>query len=497
MQGAILRKPSCETDSSKGTLPPVATAAALVLTLLTGCGFQPLPEGLDAETLAALAQDTVNPPEVSTGKAYRIGTLGGPLAEELAASFTFTPYDNTSTDAPIFIADTALAGLTNAQKAGIIATLQARNPILLVHADATTINALIDLLQQLPFDFSMPNGFTYADVFAVDTEPSGDVYHWSMYEPEDSAADPDGPGDQQGRVNMLIDWLAANGHRDGVSAAARIAASSSLQRAAAAAGQELTELASAFIKQDNFSNSGNNYQVSHYVYGCHSQDTGDDWIYVQQRGLFYAGGAYKGRFQRYPNGQAGESVFWYLGNVDLDIGLTGFDGNTSNVGLQQASPETANNVAQVTTGVSWNVGGDISYSKEGPAISLSGGVTISNSTTFNVQDCEVVNKSASRGNNAAWSYQFKRCDTSAEIGYAHLTDPPRLATTTFQPVNQWIWRMSPTVRSAMPPMHVKLAVNLVSSTGIMTFVWTAHPEHNIQGKTWEYDVPFSFPPIAP
>jgi len=475
----------------------ISTTAASVLLLLSGCVPQASQEEVDAATREVLARDTVNIPVFETGKVYLIGTLSGPLTQELTASFTFTPYDATATDAPIFIADTALAGLSDEQKAGIVATLQARNPILLVHAGSALVNALIDLLQDPQFDFVMPDGVEYVDVFAVDTETSGDVYHWSMYQPEDSAADPDGPGDQQGRVNLLVDWLAANGHRDHGSAAARIAAQSNLQRAAADAGQELTELASAFIKQDNFSNSGNNYQISHYVYGCHSHDTGDDWIYVQQRSIFYAGGAYRGRLQRYPNNQAGESVLWYLGNIDLDTSLTGYDGNTSSVGLQQASPETANNVAQVTTGVSWNVGGDVSYSKDGPAISLSGGVTISNSTTFNVQDCEVVNKSASRGNNAAWSYEFKKCDTWAEIGYAHLTDPPRLATTTFQPVNQWIWRMSPTVRTAKPPLHVKLAVNLVATTGKMTFVWTAHPEHTLQAAKWEYDVPFRFPLIAP
>ncbi len=475
----------------------ISITAAAALLLLSGCIPQLFPELPDPAVLETILQNTVNLPDVSTAKVYRIGTFAGPLTEELAASFTFTPYDDTSTDAPIFIADTALAGLSDAQKAGIVATFQARNPILIVRADAAAADALIDLLQGDPFDFEMPSAVAYADVFAVDTESNGDIYHWSMYQPEDSAADPDGPGDQQGRVNLLVAWLESNGHRTDGSGAVLSTARSNLQRAAAAAGQELTELASAFIKQDNFSNSGNNYQVSHYVYGCHSNDTGDDWIYVQQRGLFYAGGAYKGRFQRYPNGQAGESVFQYLGNVDLDIGLSGYDGNTASVGLQQSSPETANNVAQVTTGVSWNVGGDVSFSKEGPAISLTGGVTISNSTTFNVQDCEVVNSSASRGNNAAWSYQFKRCDTWAEIGYAHLYDPPKLATTTFQPVNQWIWRMSPSVRATRPPLHVKLGVNLVSSTGKMTFIWTAHPEHDVKSASWEYDVPFAFPPIAP
>ena len=470
-----------------------------VLVLLCGC-VPPFGQDVDeaeADARETLTQDTVNAPEVANGRVYQIGTFAGPLAEELSASFTFTPYDGTATDAPIFIADTAIDGLSDAQKAGIVATLQARNPVLLVHAGTAAVNTLIDLLHAEQSDFAMPAGVEYVDFFAVDTEVNGDLYLWTMYQPEDSAADPDGPGDQQGRVNLLVAWLDTNGNRDDGSAAARTAARASLKQAAADSGQELTDLASAFIKQDNFSRDGNNYQLSHYVYGCHSQATGDDWIYVQQRGIFYAGGAYKGRYERYPSNNAGEGAFWYLGNVDMDTGLSGYDYNTASVGLQQANPETANNVAQVTTGVSWNVGGEVSLSKEGPAVSVTGGVTISNSTTVNVQDCEVINRSASRGNNAAWSYQFKKCESWASIVYAHLYDPPKLATTTFQPFNQWIWRMSPSVRAAKPPMRVKLSLNLVYTVGKVTFLWASKPEHTLAPASWEYDVPFTFPPIAP
>ena len=316
---------------------------------------------------------------------------------------------------------------------------------------------------------SCPREPQYVDLFAVDVEADGDVYHWAMYPPTDSVEDPDGTGDQQGRVNILISWLQANGQRDDVEQAARVAAADTLQKAAAAGGQELTSLASAFVKQDNFTEWGNNYQISHYVYGCHSITTGDDWIYVQQRCLFYAGGAYKGKIEWYKGG-AGACAYWYLDTINLDTVLKGYDYNPSAVGLQQSSPETANNVTQVTSGVSWNIGGEVSVGKEGPSAKISGGVTISNSTTVNVQDCETVNKSASRNNNAAWSFQFNKSNSIAYIGYAGVTDPPKLATTTFQPFNQWIWRVSPSARAATPPMHVKFSVSLVGTTGM----WGLH-----------------------
>src|SRR5262245_12770981 len=135
-----------------------AITAASLLVFVTGCVPQATPEQTDAATKEVLTRDTVNIPDFATGKFYLIGTLAGPLTQELSASFSFTPYDGTSTDAPIFIADTALAGLTDPQKAGIIATLAARNPILLVHAGAADINTLIDLIQDPQFDFVMPDG---------------------------------------------------------------------------------------------------------------------------------------------------------------------------------------------------------------------------------------------------------------------------------------------------------------------------------------------------
>ena len=470
--------------------------ACMALLLSYGCAPPVNTDNVDSAMKDDLLQDATITAEVNSGKAYLIGTLDGTLASALTASIRFTPYDGSATDGPIFLSQSTLNGLSDTQKSGMVAAFQARAPIVLVNAGADAVNNLLEILGQ-PFDFVLPAGAGYVELFAVDTEAGGDVYHWTMYPPTDTSEDPDGSGDQQTRANLLVDWLKANGQRTDVDETARRAATADLQSAAAAGGQELTQLASAFVKQDNFTKWGNNYQISHYVYGCHSITTGDDWIYVQQRCLFYAGGAYKGNIQWYKGG-AGACAFWYLDNITLDTVLKGYDYDPASVGLQQASPETANNVTQLTSGVSWNIGGEVSVGKDGPAAKISGGVTISNTTTVNVQDCEIVNQSASRNNNAAWSFQFKRSGTVAYIGYADVTNPPRLATTTFQPFNQWIWRVSPSARAANPPMHIKFNVSLVGTTGMWDFMWVAHPAHTpLDGGSWEYDVPFAYPPIAP
>jgi hypothetical protein len=176
--------------------------------------------------------------------------------------------------------------------------------------------------------------------------------------------------------------------------------------------------------------------------------------------------------------------------------MKGYDNNAVAVGMQQSSPETANNTDTVTSGVSFNIGGKVSVSPSGPGAEISGGVTISNSRTVTIKDCNAINKSNDRQNNAHWLYQFKRCNTVPYFLYAGLTDPPSLAINTFQPLNQWIWRMNPELRQNKIPMHVKLKVGLVGTLGVVDFYWLSHPVQNtLDGGTWEYNINIPYPGV--
>ena len=426
--------------------------ACIALSLSWGCVVQPSEEATTAAMKAALLEDAKATPETYTGKAYLIGTLDGTLAPALNASITFTPYNGTATDGPIFLSQSGLTSLSAADRTGIIATFQAHAPIILVNANEAAVNSLIQILHGQRFRFVKPPKAEYVELFAIDTEPNGNVYHWAMYPPANTTEDPDGQGDQQARVNGLIAWLKQDSQRDGGGQAAKTVAAMSLKDAAAADGspsQELTELASAFVRQDNFAQYGNTYQIAHYVWGCHSLTTGDDWIYVQQKCGFNAQGAYKGKIE-WAHGGPVATAFWYLGTIALNSSIFGYESDPSSVSLQQSSPETVNNVTEVESGADWEIGGEASAGKEGGEAKISAGVSINNSTSFEVEDCTVTNQSQGTGNNAAWSYQFKTCDAIPYIGYTDLTDPPSLATGNFSPVNQWIWRLSPYVRSTPP-----------------------------------------------
>jgi hypothetical protein len=458
-----------------------------------GCDYVLLdvPEllGIDDDT----AGETESQVEVYDGKVYLIGTLTGTLKEEFEETMTFTDYVAGATDGAIVISSDALGSLTQEQLDGLSTAFAAQQPIILVQATAEQITSFGLQFIGDSFTYNLPDGMTYAEVYAVDMEEGGDIWQWSLY-PPDLTNDEDGEdseAEQESRLGELIDWMQENSERmESAEAEEALENAKSAIAAGATTSNDLTQLASAFVEQSNFSYCGNRYQIAHFVYSCHSYATGEDWFYVQQQCVFNGSGAYKAKEVKSNQERKG----WYMDNIEIDTTMQGYDDNAAAVGMLQSNPETANNVETVTSGVSFTIGGDVGVSSTGPSGKISGGVTINNSKTISVKDCEVVNKSNDRTNNAHWNYIFKRCNTIGYMLYAALTDPPKLSVNSFQPVNQWIWRTAAEVRNKKTPMHVKLTVNLCWTRGVIDWWWLSHPKHETKGQTWEYNVYIPYPP---
>jgi hypothetical protein len=446
----------------------------------------------DLPSLVGLDDDSGTESQLKTydGKVYLIGTLTGDLKEELEDSITFTDYVAGSTDGAIVISSDALGSLTQDQLDGLATAYEADLPIALVNA---TEDQIITFGQQFideSFTYNLPQGVDYAEIYAIDQEEGGHVWQWSLY-PPDLTDDEDSDTEQQSRLNELIDWLKENSSRMESAEAVEATDNAKSEAADAATTNDLTQLASAFVNQSNFSYWGNRYQITHFVYSCHSFATGDDWFYVQQQCVFYGGGAYGEKTVSYNQ----ETKGWYMDNIELDSCMNGYDYNSTAVGMIQSSPETANKETSVTSGVEFTIGGEVGVAKDGPSAKISGGVTISNSRTVSVKDCEVINSSNDRDNNAHWNYKFNRCDSVTYFLYAGVTDPPSLSIKTFQPVNQWIWRMKPTLRNNNVPMHVKLDVTLCRTSGVVQFYWKTRPDQQTTyGGSWEYNVYIPYPP---
>jgi hypothetical protein len=187
---------------------------------------------------------------------------------------------------------------------------------------------------------------------------------------------------------------------------------------------------------------------------------------------------------------------YYVGEYEMNNWMDAVSG----VSLMKADPQNANNVSQVTSGVDWNIGGSIGFQGANVTGSLNAGVTIRNSTTFNISDCDVTNLSGCNGKNPMWRYTFKKpTQTSHWWGfYAKLSEPPILSRSNFQPVNQWIWRFDPSVRDNGWKYFTSLpVVRLAQSIGGTVVFWisNADPTHIWFNRSEEVLVPLTYPPV--
>ena len=139
-------------------------------------------------------------------------------------------------------------------------------------------------------------------------------------------------------------------------------------------------------------------------------------FYVRQGGMFNASIAYKGITNWFMGGPSDE-IHYYIGSYKMNNWMDGMTQQDSGVSLMDSSPQNENSSATVTSGVSVTIGGKVGYSK-GSTADVSAGVTISNSKSFVVKDCKVVNNSNNQVNNANWSYSFDKAMQINQYGYS-------------------------------------------------------------------------------
>lgn len=505
-------------SGSKRWVASISAALAMFTVLtLSGCGS------------GDSGSSSAGPDNIFTEKVSYIGVSNGTLADKIEATFVNSaPYDGSSTDAPIFIAESYVESLSPTQQEGVRGTYNNSNPVVLIHGDADQINALLGILE-LEQNYTLPEGLpenkNYAELFAVDCEADGSVFIWSMYPPGDGVMQPrvatppaespteplpdpitDSDSEQFRRTEMLCNWLDNNGKRlTSKIEAYTQEANRAFAGAVAAANTtgELTQIAPAFVYENNYSNGGNNYALYYYIYACHSFNEADakdyDWFYVRQEGMFNASGAYNGPQKNKKTTWTDQEVHYYVGEYAMDNWMEGLDYHGSGVSLMTAQPENANNEETVTSGVNWNIGGSVGFFGPSATGTVDAGVSITNSSTFSVNDCTLTNSSADNINNARWSYEFKKTKHTVSVGKTEIDSPTLLSRSNFQPVNQWIWKFSPDIRKKKVSSFVStFKVDLLQSvSGHLILPWVAlDAQHYIfDGGSWTFNVPLPFPPL--
>lgn len=486
--------------NKKSIASVTALCMALALFIIAGCGSD--------STSPAVQQ--------YAGKVAYIGDLSGTLSDEVDEIFANSvPSDGASADIPLFIAAQNLLSLTEDQKQWIRDTFANGEPIVVMQGGEAEINALYTLLG-LEMTYSLPEGLpegqNYAELFAIVDLPDK-ISTWIMYPPtvrRPVLDDPDAPlgdeytdsdQDQLDRAEMFREWIeekksSASKVSFAASMASKAEASKSL---AAVAGQsaELTAVAKPFQKEIVHSAFDNFYTLNYYIYSFHSFNEADgkeyDWFYVQQEGLLNAKNGYKGVTNWYKGGR-GDYIEYYVDSYMMDNWIEGLTQPGSGVSLAQASPANENKSEQVTSGISFNLSGKVSFSGSGPSGEVGAGLTITNSKSFSVKDCELVNNSGDRFNNAKWSYNFKKAEQKTVGFYSQLLEPPLLSRALFQPVNQWIWKISSGLRDTIAPQfHSKFHAYLVSTESGP--IIPGKPDHIRFQREWLNRINLPLPPL--
>ena len=304
--------------------------------------------------------------------------------------------------------------------------------VALENADAEEIAALLRQLGTRG-SFTIPDGEPTVELFAM-RRVGGDWWHFIDAGGATSAdlEGDDGAARNRGRVRNFVDWI-----EEGKRAATAKAS------AATDVANDLTQLAEAKAYRYEFTDFGQTFTIRYTVYSCHSFTNDMDYYFVEQSSQLNPSALWK-----HQPGKTYIPGYWverdYQEGHMRSYSFKNYwpEAPGSEAPLDRHSPESANGETSITSGISWNIGGSVGFSGKSAAGSLSGGVSVSTSQTFNIQDCKVDDQggSSGRADMAAWEYRFADpAIGDRKFTYASLKDAPLLARSNFQPVDQWIW----------------------------------------------------------
>lgn len=448
----------------------------------------------------------------SAGAAEQIAAVKGPADAAKRVFVNRVAYDGVSADAPVFIAADQVMALSDTVKQGLLATYRNSYPIILIRGGETEINALLEILERVP-NYKLPQNYPYAEMFAVSTELAGN-FSLSIYPPgsSDSSSTPgasngDDTSGLLARADALRTWVSSSGTRTMLQATADFQANAKQALAASSneiSKSDLTSLAQAehdeklFTQEEKY--GANTYKLIYTMYPFHQFTASDgkeyDWLYVEQEGILSAEPRYtkfggnnrsctNDEVDTFTKMQGGINFGtpYCASSVDNYRITNEMTGISSGFGVQGgSSPSTTNEKTTTTSGVSFDLSGDFGLKgnakyaqKDGPeagvevSSTVKGGVSISTEKTFDTYDCTVENVTSNDA--PAWLYTFTR---QTQYGWyavgCKLNEPVKLARSSFQPIQKWIWRFSPDVREKAKNFKTTLKVdNLVTQAGSSLF----------------------------
>ena len=457
-------------------------------------------------------------------KIYYIGEVHGDLAAYLRAIATeFLPYDGEATDSPLLVSFRDGFIPDESTKDAVKKVFDAGQVVAVEHATVDEVNGFLAAIGQEP-NFSLDtaeDGLDYVELYAVEKLSrdalNTDICTWitpadksPMVLSEPIASDdekpevPDMEAFHEMRARNFARYVADNDAKQEAVRQAREAG----EAAVTASTGELTQLAQAQIYTYDASIYSQAFQITYYLYACHSYNEANnvdyDWFVVQQRGMLNPANNYENK-----NGQMGWSkttlarISGYMVDYEFDNWLD-YDNSRRYVQLMNSTPGTTQGSSSTTSGFSWNLGGNIGFNASGPTGGLSAGISYSSSESVTISDCTVTNSSVptSSSTNAHWTYSFPRPTIKSSGGnpfyLGQFNDAVLLSRSNFQPYNQWMWKIAPEARDAVRQFKSKFSWKNGLSYGNQYVMWveaikTKHQDWESDSRT--YVIPFIYPPL--
>lgn len=161
--------------------------------------------------------------------------------------------------------------------------------------------------------------------------------------------------------------------------------------------------------------------------GCYSYSTNRDYYMLQQEVTTYNAqlNTFRGKVKHFYKGDDYYVYAGYASSIEMiaalgDVHWALKNPNNNKYHLIQSSPQTTIGSASVTTGVSYNIGGNVGLTTSGPEAGLSAGATFSDSRTMNIPDVAVSNYcfSGSDGKKDDARYTHWRFDIADPYGHS-------------------------------------------------------------------------------
>lgn len=246
-------------------------------------------------------------------------------------------------------------------------------------------------------------------------------------------------------AHRIVEWLFSSEKQ----AEDALRGKEEVRRALANSGQSLTDVARKYeATYDASDPKGGSFSITVEAYACHSLNTYDnveyDWFYVKQMGRLNPGQVY----QKYSYSSIRSMIMGYIVDYTFENRLVDANGNAPAGGvlLYSSSPAGTVGSSGTSNSFSFDISGNVGYS-DGFEFGVSPSLSITSEQSSSVPDCQVTNNS-NAGGPTGWVYSFTRPHTDGIrfMSYNEFVDAPAAARSEFEPLNQWVWRISPEQR---------------------------------------------------